>query len=95
MKQELFEQDDKIILANTVDIEPVLRANQAEFNAHSQKASVSSTGSKGGLRKVASIPMDTIMALGEKGVGMMNGDQAALRRFLNSNPQFRTSRGKL
>lgn len=94
--QELDEtKDGKVILRTVVDIEPILVANRAEFNAQPISGRLSQTASKGGLRKVASIPIHVLMSLGERGVMMLNGDETELRKFLNSHPEYRTARGRL
>ena len=78
-----------------VDVEDMLIKNRGERDALPITRRLSDNASSLGMRKVASIPIDDLMALGEKGVAMMNGDQNALRKFLNEHPEYRTAGGRL
>lgn len=87
-------RNGNVELKRVVDIEDLLVANKNERKNITARR-LSDTASKGGLRKVASIPVDALMALDEKGVAMMNGNENELRKFLNEHPEYRTAGGRL
>jgi hypothetical protein len=93
MKQYITTDNDKIILTNSVDIEQELKENQIERNQESAKGRLTKPGS--GMKKVASIPIYSLLALGELGQRAINGDRQALRKILSEHPEFRTSRSRI
>ena len=94
MKQQIIEEKNKIILINQVDIENELKMNLVEKNIESSKGRLTKGGS-GELKKVASIPIHSLLALGEIGQRAVNGDRQALRQILSEHPEFKTTRGQI
>lgn len=88
MKERLYEEKGKIILQRTVDISDYLRANYEERKNIGKGISTKKT-----FRKIASIPIEAILALPhEQGFAILH-DEKALKEFLRKNPHFLCSEG--
>ena len=84
------ESQDQIIITETVDVEPVIEANKAAYNAgdHSNKHSPD------GFRHAARIPLSVLHDLARQGIMTTGGrilDEPRLRKFLN-DPDVRSFR---
>lgn len=79
------EAEDKVLLTNSQDIEPLLNLNKKEFNGDAQ------FGSPGkDMRKVASIPLIIIEKWKrELGVDVMNKDHMPKVKKLLNDPEWR------
>ena len=78
-----IDEDGKIKLTKTVDVSPYLLTNKKERNLIGKGFS-----RKGNLRKVASIPIDVLIAH-----GIDIHDDNAIRKFLREHPEYRVSEG--
>jgi GTP-sensing pleiotropic transcriptional regulator CodY len=82
------EGEDKIILKNTQDIEPLLKLNKQELNGDSMYGGVETKDKS--MRKVASIPLIIIEKWKrELGVDVMNKDHMTKVKQLLNDPQYR------
>lgn len=84
------EQDDRLIIERTQDVEPILEKNKRLLNE-------SNTTWKDDFHHVASIPLVIIEKYkNERGIDLMN-DKEALKCFLNDpdNKFFRTKPGRI
>lgn len=83
MKERLYEEKGKIIFQRTVDLSDYIMANYEE-----KKIIGRGFSSKKTFRKIASIPIEAILALPqEQGFAILH-DERALKEFLRKNPQF-------
>lgn len=85
---EIDEKKDKVKLTTVVDITDILVENKFErvLNNGFTKQKT--------MRKIASIPIDVFLALGDIGYEILN-DNNKLREFIRQHPEFRTSEGKI
>ena len=82
------ENEDKVILKNTQDIEPLIKLNKQEFNNDSMYGGVETKDKS--MRKVASIPLIIIEKWKrELGVDVMNKDHMPKVKQLLNDPQYR------
>jgi len=87
----ILDVDDKkeqYKLTTVADVSSILELNKQERNLNdgfSQKRT---------MRKVGSIPIDTLIAMGEKGYEILKDDNK-LREFLRQHPEYRTSEGSI
>lgn len=81
--------DGKIHVQRLQDVEPNMDVNKAEYNSHSDYRSFG----KGHMHKMASIPMAIYEKWLKEGFDVLKGDDAELRRRLNS-PEYRHLRTK-
>ncbi len=87
MKKQFLEVDQKkerVKLVNQVLLDPLLVKNQQDKLNDNRGYSRKRT-----LRKVASIPIDVIIAMGERGFELLRDDRK-LRRFLKKHPEYMT-----
>jgi len=87
MKKQFLEIDQKkgrVKLINQVLLDPLLVKNQQDKLNNNRGYSKKRT-----LRKVASIPIDVIIAMGERGFELLRDDRK-LRRFLKKHPEYMT-----
>ena len=87
MKKQFLEIDQKkerVKLVSQVLLDPLLVKNQQEKLNENRGYSRKRT-----LRKVASIPIDVIIAMGERGFELLRDDRK-LRRFLKKHPEYMT-----
>ena len=87
MKKQFLEVDQKkerVKLVNQVLLDPLLIKNQQDKLNNNRGYSKKRT-----LRKVASIPIDVIIAMGEMGFELLRDDRK-LRRFLKKHPEYMT-----
>ena len=87
MKKQYLEIDQKkerVKLVNQVLLDPLLVRNQQDKLNDNRGYSRKRT-----LRKVASIPIDVIIAMGERGFDLLRDDRK-LRRFLKKHPEYMT-----
>ena len=87
MKKQYLEIDQKkerVKLVNQVLLDPLLVRNQQDKLNDNRGYSRKRT-----LRKVASIPIDVIMAMGDRGFELLRDDRK-LRRFLKKHPEYMT-----
>ena len=87
MKKQFLEVDQKkerVKLVNQVLLDPLLVKNQQDKLNNNRGYSRKRT-----LRKVASIPIDVIIAMGERGFELLKNDRK-LRRFLKKHPEYMT-----
>jgi len=77
------------------DIEPMLKANQQEFNGYSSKGHHNFNEGIG--RKVASIPPGAVLALKKMGYDLDTMRPDAIKKMLNDRDfaKFRTAPGRL
>lgn len=87
--EELFINGDEVKVVVTTNLEGHFQALKKERETNGKGFSQERT-----LRKIASIPIDTLMAMGAEGVEAMN-DPAAMKRLLNKRPELRTSEGSI
>ena len=87
MKKQFLEYDEKkgkIKLITQVNLDPLLIKNKQDklnkTRGYSPKRS---------LRKIASIPLDVLIALGEKGIELLSDDRK-MRRWLKKHPEYMT-----
>ena len=85
---EIDEKEDKVKLITVADITDVLIENKLErvLNNGFTKQKT--------MRKIASIPIDVFLALGEVRYEILN-DNKKLREFIRQHPEFRTSEGRI
>jgi len=85
---EIDEKEDKVKLTTVADITDILIENKLErvLNNGFTKQKT--------MRKIASIPIDVFLALGEVGYEILN-DNKKLKEFIMQHPEFRTSEGKI
>ena len=92
MRQEIYQWDEKqqtFKLVVISDYTPYIKENYLERMQTDKGFSKKKT-----LRKIGSIPVDVLMAMGERGFEIMK-DNNKLKKFLKQNPEFRTSGGRI
>jgi hypothetical protein len=81
--------DGELVIENVQDAEPIIEANKRLYNSVDERAPW-----KGGMHRVASIPLTVMLDLDRRGI--LN-DQKKLRKWLNDpeNRHFRTRPGRV
>ena len=96
--QYWLRQDGKVTVRGVQDAEPILDANQQQFNAHASKGR-RDYGEGGGFgEQVARIPAGLVeQILQTDGVNLQTCDVKTLNRYLNSSEyaKLRTAPGRL
>lgn len=89
MYKQLIDIDDKQVkVTNIIDHTSLFEQNKEEAKYNDGFTA------KRTMRKVASIPIDVFISMGEKGVEIYN-DTVKLREFIRQHPEYRTSGGKI
>lgn len=90
--QTIFHEDfadNELVIENTQDAEPIIETNRALYNSVDERAPW-----KGGMHRVASLPLTVMLDLQRRGI---LDDQKAFRKWLNDpeNRHFRTRPGRV
>lgn len=92
MQRFILEEDKKtgkIKLTNIIDNTDILQSNKQERDIIGKGFTKKKT-----MRKIASIPLNTLISMGEKGLEIYLNDNK-LREFLKEHPEYRVSEGSI
>ena len=93
MIQDAYLWDEKkqeFKLVRIIDYTPYVKENYFERLRQEKKGWTK----KRTMRKIASIPIDVLISMGERGYAILNDDKE-LNKFLQEHPEFKTCGGKL